>query len=149
LLMEQVVVVDQLVFSGGTPPDIARAILEAATQFGSYQGGLLVLQTPEGPVVAAGFGDGFQGTEGRAAPAALAATVTGRLEPARLKEMGPSLRTELPAQQVFLVPLNTSDTYVGTLALLDPNGESPDDRLMESFASRAAAAYLYAIRPRN
>jgi hypothetical protein len=149
LLMEQVVVVHQLVFTGGTPPDVARAILEAAIQFGSYQGGLLVLQTPEGPVVAAGTGDGFQGMEGRSAPATLAATAVGRLEPARLTEVGAALRTELPAQQMFLVPLNTSDTYVGTLALLDPNGESPDDRLMESFASRAAAAYLHAIRPRS
>lgn len=149
LLMEQVVVVDQLVFTGGTPPDVARAILEAAIQFGSYEGGLLVLQTPEGPVVAAGTGDGFQGTEGRRAPATLAATVAGRLGPARLIEAGAALRTQLPAQQVFLVPLNTNDTYVGTLALLDPNGESPDDRLMESFASRAAAAYLHAIRPRS
>jgi len=46
---------------------------------------------------------------------------------------------------MFLVPLQTSDSYVGTLALADPNGESPDDRLMESFASRAAAAYLHAV----
>ncbi len=148
LLMEQVVMVDQLVFSGGAPPDVARAILEAAIQFGSYQGGLLVLQTPEGPVVAAGVGDGFQGTEGRPVPAMLAATAVGRLEPDRVAVVGAALRTQLPKEQALLVPLHTSDTYVGTLALLDPNGESPDDRLMESFASRAAAAYLHAIKPR-
>jgi GAF domain len=148
LLMEQVVVVDQLVFSGAKAPDVARAILEAAIQFGSYEGGLLVLQTAQGPVVAAGAGDGFQGIEGRKAPASLAATTLRRLEPARLAEAAAALGTSLPAQALFLVPLHTSDSYVGTLALLDPNGESPDDRLMESFASRAAAAYLHAGRPR-
>jgi len=33
---------------------------------------------------------------------------------------------------------------VGSLALFDPDGETPDDRLMEAYASRAAAAYLHA-----
>jgi hypothetical protein len=28
--------------------------------------------------------------------------------------------------------------------LLDPNGESPDDRLLEAYASRAAAAWRHA-----
>ncbi len=149
LLMEQVVVVDQLVFAGGTPPDVARAILEAAGQFGSYRGGLLILQTPEGPVVGAVLGDDFQGLEGRPAPPDLAATAACRLEPGHMKTVGAAMRLELPADQMFLVPLTTSDTYVGTLALVDPNRESPDDRLMESFASRAAAAYLHAVRPRT
>ncbi len=149
LLMEQVVVVDQLVFAGGAPADVARAILEAASQFGSYPGGLLVLNTAQGPVVAAGMGDGFQGLEGRAAPPELAATAAVRLPPGRLQAMGAALRPELPAEQMFLVPMTTSDTYVGTIALVDPNGESPDDRLMESFASRAASAYLHALQPRT
>jgi hypothetical protein len=47
---------------------------------------------------------------------------------------------------MYLVPLNTADGNVGTLALLDPDGESPDDRLMESYGSRAAAAYRHAAR---
>jgi hypothetical protein len=148
LLMEQVVVVDQLVFSGAAVSEVARAILEAAIQFGSYQGGLLVLQTSQGPVVAAGAGDGFQGTEGRRVPASLAATAVHRLEPAGLAEVAAAMGTTLPAEALFLVPLHTSDTYVGTLALLDPNGESPDDRLMESFGTRAAVAYLHAGRAR-
>lgn len=149
LLMEQVVVVDQLVFTGATAPEVARGILEAAGQLGNYGGGLLVLESPEGPVIAAGRGDGFQGTEGRRAPTDLAAKVAGRLEPRRMLDLGVALGAELPEEPMFLVPLNTADTYVGTLALVDPDGESPDDRLMESFGSRAAAAYLYAIRPKG
>ena len=35
---------------------------------------------------------------------------------------------------------------MGTLVLLDPDGETADDRLMEAYASRAAAAYLHAVR---
>jgi hypothetical protein len=36
--------------------------------------------------------------------------------------------------------------HLGTLGLVDPGGESPDDRLMEAFAARAAAAFLHALR---
>src|SRR5262245_1643972 len=138
LLMEQVVGVAQLVFSGASASDVARGILEAAIQLGTYKGGVLVLQTPQRAVVAAGAGDGFQGTEGRTAPPSLVSSVAQRLESARVPEVGAALGTVLPAEPMFLVPLSTSDTHVGNLALLDPNGESPDDRLMESFASRAA-----------
>jgi hypothetical protein len=149
LLMEQVVVVDQLVFAGATPPDVARGILAAALQLGTYEGGLLVLGTEKGALVAAGSGDGFDGIEGRPAPPSLAATTAQRLDAARFAEAGKALGTRFPSQPAFLVPLQTSDTYVGTLALADPNGESPDDRLMESFASRAAVAYLHAARSRR
>jgi len=146
LLMEQVVVVDQLVYSGATPPAVAQAILEAAGHFGNYRGGLLVLQSPRGPLVAAAMGDAFQGAEGQLAPVDLAATAVCRLETRRMREVGAALGRELPAEPMFLVPLATSEAYVGTLALVDPDGESPDDRLMESFASRAAGAYLHAVR---
>ena len=44
----------------------------------------------------------------------------------------------------ILVPLATADSWVGCLALLDPNGESPEDRLIEAYASRAAAAWRHA-----
>jgi hypothetical protein len=46
------------------------------------------------------------------------------------------------------VPLKTAEGQVGTLALLDPDGETPDDRLMESYGSRTAAAYQHAVRGR-
>src|SRR5262245_42470507 len=104
LLMEQVVMVDQLVFSGATPPDVARAILSAAIQFGSYEGGLLVLQTEKGPVVAAGSGDGFETTEGRSAPSSLSATAAQRLDAGRLKDAAAALGAALPSHPVFLVP---------------------------------------------
>jgi hypothetical protein len=43
----------------------------------------------------------------------------------------------------------TPDAYVGCLVLADPNGESPDDHLMEAFASRAAAAWRHAALLRS
>jgi hypothetical protein len=63
--------------------------------------------------------------------------------------VGEALGTTLPAQQLYLVPFSTPEAHLGTLALLDPNGASADDRLMESYASRAATAYLYATRARR
>jgi hypothetical protein len=147
-LMEQVVAVDHVVFNGAAPEAIAQAILEGAGRIGSYRGGLLVLQGPGGPKVAASLGEVFEGTLGKPAPADLAAAVTRRLTPARLRECAELLGVDAPAQEVYLVPVSTAEMHVGTLVLLDPDGESPDDRLMEAYGSRAATAYRHATRPR-
>ena len=143
-LMEQVVEVDQRVFAGVPLDEVARAILDGAGKVGSYKGGLLILQSPRGPVVAAATGEGLAGAVGRPAPPDLAATAARRLPASRIPEVAEALGVTMPAQPMFLVPLNTADGHVGTLALLDPDGETPDDRLMEAYGSRTAAAYRHA-----
>lgn len=143
-LLEQVVEVDQRVFRGEGPDSLSPAILEGACRIGGYRGGWLVLQTPRGPVVAASSGDALAGAVGRKAPVDLASAGARRLSPARMLDVAESLGMELPAEQVFLVPLATPEGWVGCLALLDPNGESPEDRLLEAYASRAAAAWRHA-----
>ena len=143
-LLEQVVAVDERVFRGDGPEALAQIILEGGCRIGGYRGGLLVLQTPRGPSVAAAFGEGFAAALGRPAPPDLAATVARRLPARRLLEIAESLGTALPVEQIYLVPLAAADVYIGCLALLDPGGESPDDRLMEAYASRAAAAWRHA-----
>jgi hypothetical protein len=144
-LLEEVVAVDQRVFQGDDPAAVAQVILKGACQIGGYRGGMLVLQTPRGPAVAATTGEGFAAALGRPAPPDLAATVTRRLTAARMLEVAEALGTVLPAGQTYLVPLATADAHVGCLVLLDPNGETPDDRLMEAYASRAAAACRHAL----
>ena len=143
-LLEQVVAVDQRVFDGAGPDDVAEDILQGACRVGAYGGGLLILQTPKGPVVAATSGENFAGAGSRPAPPDLAATTPRRLSAERMLEVAEALGTELPAEQTYLVPLATANTYVGCLVLPDPNGQTPDDRLMEAFASRAAAAWHHA-----
>jgi GAF domain-containing protein len=143
-MLEQAAEIDQRVFRGRRPDAIAPLVLEGACRIGSYRGGLLVLQTPHGPVVAATQGEGLAAAVGRGAPADLASTVSRRLPAARMLDVAESLGMELPAEQTYLVPLGTPDSYVGCLTLFDPNGESPDDRLLEAFATRAALAYRYA-----
>ena len=59
-------------------------------------------------------------------------------------DVAESLGMEMPAQQVFLVPLATTDGWLGCLVLLDPRGEAPEDRLLEAYASRAAEAWRHA-----
>jgi hypothetical protein len=142
-LLEQVVEVDQRVFSGEGPDTLSPAILEGACRIGGYRGGMLVLQTPRGPVVAASSGDALAGAGGRAAPADLASAAPRRLSAARMLDVAESLGMELPAEQVYLVPLATPDGWLGCFALLDPKGESPEDRLLEAYASRAAAAWRH------
>lgn len=148
-LMEQVVEIDQRVFAGAPLDEVARTILEGAGKVGTYKGGLLVLQSPRGPVVAAALGEEFAGTEGRPAPPDLAATAARRLSAERTLEVGEILGARLPTHPMYLVPLNAGGRHVGTLALLDPNGESPDDRLMEAYGSRAADAYRHAAQGRE
>lgn len=143
-LLEQVADVDQRVFSGETSQMLGPAIAEGACRVGDYRGAMLVLQTPHGPIVAASFGEAFAGAVGRTAPPDLAATSARRLPAARMLDVAESLGIELPAEQTYLVPLVTPDAYVGCLVLLDPNGESPDDRLLQAYGSRTALAFRHA-----
>ena len=143
-LLEQVVQLGQRVFDGEGPDALSPAILEGACRIGGYRGGMLLLQTPRGPVVAATSGEALAGALGRPAPADLASAAARRLPATRMLDVAEVLGTELPAEQVYLVPLATPDGWVGCLALLDPNGESPEDRLLEAYASRAAAAWRHA-----
>ena len=144
VMLEQVIEIDQRVFRGEGGERLGQAILDGACRVGGYRGGMLVLQSPRGPKVAAASGEAFAPVVGRAAPADLASTASRRLSADRMLNVAESLGVSLPALQTFLVPLASPDGYVGSLVLLDPNGESPDDRLIEAFASRAAAAWRHA-----
>lgn len=143
-LLEQVVELAQRVFRGDAPEAVGQALLESACRVGRYRAGMLVVQTPRGPRVAATTGEGFGAAVGRDAPAELVPTTARRLSAERMLEVAEALGVVLPAQPTLLVPLVTVDAYTGCLVLLDPNGESPDDRLMEAFASRAAVAWRHA-----
>ncbi len=144
-LMERVVEVDQAVFAALAPPDIARVILEGAARLGNYPAGLFVLPGPGGPNVAVGLGP-FSGLQGKPAPQELDIRVTERLPADKVAVAMTALGVTVAAQDMYLVPLSTGHAHLATLALLDPDGDSPDDRLMEAYASRAAAAYLHALR---
>jgi hypothetical protein len=143
-LLEQVVELGRRVFEGEGPDALSPAILEGACRIGGYRGGMLVLQTPRGPVVAATSGETLAAALGRPAPPDLASAAARRLPATRMLEVGKALGWELPAEQAYLVPLATTEGWVGCLVLLDPNGESPEDRLLEAYASRAAAAWRHA-----
>jgi hypothetical protein len=144
-LLECAVEVDQAVFTGKGPAVVARQVVDSALRVGRHRGGLLVIGGPEGPKVAAASRP-LESLVGRSAPAELDGPSTRRLEREHAARVAQALGMEVPADEMILVPLATSDRHVGTLVLFDADGESADDRLMESFASRAAAAYLYAVR---
>jgi hypothetical protein len=144
-LMERVVEVDQAVFSSLEPPEVARVILENAARLGSHPGGLFVLPGPGAAHVAVGTGP-FAGLEGTPVPLELDIRATERLPAEKAAGVMQALGVAAPPQDLLMVPLSTGHAHLASLALLDPDGESPDDRLMEAFASRAAAAYLHALR---
>lgn len=141
-LMERLVDVDQAVFAEKHPDDVAHLILEGGLRIGNYDAGLLVLAATGGPRVAAATG-AFAALMGRSAPVALLVRENARLAAA---DVAPAWGLLPPADDLLLVPLTTGETDVGTLVLLDPDGETENDRLMGAYASRAAAAYLHAVR---
>jgi len=145
-LMECVVEVDQAVFTGGKPEEVARVILEGAARLGNYPAGVFVMSGPDGPRVGAGSGP-FQELAGREAPAALSVSRSARLSAAGAAAAVLGLGVPTGAHQLYLVPLTANDVHLGTLALLDPRGTPDDlDLLMEAYASRAATAYFHAQR---
>lgn len=144
-LMEQAATVSHAVSEGACVDRIVRLIVEGAGRIGQYRAGAFIVMTDEHPTIAATYGE-FAGTEGRRAPAELTATCVTRLGSSRLEFLNTTLGIDLPVQELYLVPVATPDTCVGTLALLDSDGESPDDRLLESYGSRVALAYLHAVR---
>jgi hypothetical protein len=140
-LMERVVQVDEAVFAGRELPDLAQVILDGALRIGAYVGGVMVLEEVGGARVAA-QSDGA-GSDRPVAPALLT-RLARRLDSGQSADLATSVGLE--SQPLFLVPLATPDVHVGTLVLADPDGESADDRLMEAYASRAAAAWVHAAR---
>lgn len=144
-LMEQAAAVSQAVFEGAHLQKVTRLILDGAARIGRYRDGALVLMSDGRPTVAAAYG-GFAGIEGRRAPVELVSSRVSRLGPERVALLNVGLGINLPADDLYLVPVASPGAWVGTLALLDSDGETPDDRLMESYASRAAMAYLHAAR---
>lgn len=145
MLMEQAVAVSQAAFNGDAVEKVAHLLLNGASRVGHYQAGAFVVVTPLGPVIAAAFGD-FAGTGGRPAPIALVPRQVTRLAPEELLDVSVALGIPPLAHELYLVPVASATTQVGALVLLDANGESADDRLMEAYASRAALAYLHAAQ---
>ena len=135
-------------FAGQTPERGARSSWRRAG-IGSYRGGVFVLHGERGPSVPARSLGGAAASRRQAVRRRWNRHRDHeRLAPRRPRAIaGPRPRRPAP-QELYLVPLATAEAHVGTLALLDPDGEAADDRLMESFASRAAAAYLHAARGR-
>jgi GAF domain-containing protein len=143
-LLEQVVDVAQHVFEGEAADALCRRIVDGACRVGRYPGGLLVLHASHGPTVSAASGAGLEAAVGRPAPAELLSTSPRRLPAEQVPSVAEALGVALPADQVFVVPLATPEGSVGCFVLLDPNGESPEDRLLDSYASRVAAAWRHA-----
>jgi putative methionine-R-sulfoxide reductase with GAF domain len=143
-LLEQVVDVAQHVFEGEGAEALARRMLDGACRVGRYPGGLLAIETPGGPVVSAAAGEGLAGARGRSVPTPLLSAGMRRLASGEVSAVAEALGIAPPADSVLLVPLATPEGSLGCFVLLDPNGESPEDRLLEAYASRVATAWRHA-----
>ncbi len=149
-LMEQVVAVDQAVFGGRPLDEVLRLILQGALRTGTYPQGLLLALQPEGLRAVAAQGPEATAFLGRVVTSEPPAAGAQRLDAERAAALG------LPAAPLLVVPLPAPEppdggaaAPMGLLALFDVDGESADDRLMESYASRVAAAWRHALADRG
>lgn len=147
-LMEQVVAVDQAVFGGRPLDEVLRLVLQGAQRIGNYPQGLLL-------VAGAGGSGGLRAelAQGEEASASLGATLPPELGRGGVQRLDPSRAASLglPAVPLLLVPLvapEPVEAALGALALFDVDGESADDRLLESYASRVTAAWRHALSDR-
>src|SRR5258706_15307883 len=108
--MEQVVKVDQAVFAGRPPDQVARTIVDGALKVGNYRAGMLVLSRPDGAHIASAVGEAFEGAVGRPAPPELLVKATSRLDSSFLGEIAQDLGITSPGQGIYLVPFATPDT---------------------------------------
>ncbi|PYQ39017.1 MAG: hypothetical protein DMF77_22710, partial [Acidobacteria bacterium] len=88
-LMERVVSVDEAVFAGRTPAELARIILDGALRIGSYAGGVLVLEG-DGDTRVAARGEGAGVSDRPVAPALLTRTAR-RLDAEQSASVAPSV----------------------------------------------------------
>jgi hypothetical protein len=139
-LMEQVVAVDQAVFGRRPLPELAHVILHGALRAGAYPYGLLALDDAGSLRVAAAAGDGLAQAVGTTLSTTLRTAPVNRVLAAEVSGLG----LGLPAIDLLVVPLATTETFVGLLLLGDPDGDTPADRLLDAYASRTAQAYVYA-----
>ncbi|HET7294553.1 MAG TPA: GAF domain-containing protein [Vicinamibacteria bacterium] len=145
-LMERVAGVAEVALAGAGALETADAVLLGALAIGNYRGGLLVLEG-DGPArIGASRGEGLDGLRGQPAPPGLNPRETSRLRREECDAMAEQLGAPLPSRYLYMVPVANPSGRLGTLVLLDPDDETPDDRLMESYASRAATALLAARR---
>ena len=148
-LMEEVVEVDQAVFLGQPVAAVARRILKGALRVGNHSRGLLLLAETAGHRIAAAVGDGLEELTGQPAPSMLATPGALHLGPEDVASLALELGTPLDPQDLLLVELATPDESIGRLVLFDAEHLTPDDRLVDAFASRAANAYVHAMLDRN
>lgn len=145
-LMERVVQVDHAVFAGRNAEHVSRLILDGALKVGTYEGGLLVLDRG-GSIVVAAASSALGIGVGSVAAKALAARATRRVPADQVKAVCRGGSFTLPEVPLYLVPVATPEVYLGTLVLQDAGGETPDDRVMDAYASRAAVAWFHSLRP--
>ncbi len=144
-LMERVVAVDHAVFRHEAPEKLADVVLEGALRVAGRSAGLLVLEEAAGSRVAAVAGEGLESCLGRPAPPELLGAQPGRLAEDEAAAVTGALGLSPGPGKISLVPLATSTTRVGLLALFGRGPDSPAETLMEAFASRVATAYLHAL----
>lgn len=139
-LMEQMVRIDDAVFAARPPAAVARVILDGALRLG-YPTGALLLRDGNALKVAVAS-EGAPLREGAVAPGALDVPGARHLDAVEARRaVG-----EGAPRSLFVVPLESREDRLGALVLADPDGETPDDRLVEAYAARAAAAYVLASR---
>jgi hypothetical protein len=145
-LMEHVVAVDHAVFAGQPQRSVAEQILTGALDLGGTDAGLFVVTGKRGARIVASAGASLSGLAGQSAPKALLSDKPTSIDGDQLAAVAKELRRALPDAGLCVLPVATPDEQIGALVLVENQTSRLRDALMESYASRAAEAYLQAAQ---
>ncbi len=132
---------------GRTTLEVARALLLGALQLGEHPAGLLVLEVEDDAASWRCRVLPRPNSRADAAPAALSCqTAPFRLEGEALeRHRRAALACRPRPHRCTWCRWSRQGPRSARLVVVDPDGETPDDRLMEAYTSRAGVAYQFAL----
>jgi hypothetical protein len=147
-LMEVVADVAADVFARRPLEALRSTLLRGAVRIGRYPWALLLERGDEGLRVRAASDSEHSALVGREAPEVLWVAELRRFDAAASEALASALGLPSAPGEWLALPLRAHERIPAVLVLLDIDGESPAERLLEAYASRAGEAYAHALGER-
>lgn len=147
-LMEVVADVAADVFALRPLDTLRRTLLRGVLRIGRYPWALLLERGEDGLRVRAASDAEHAALVGREAPDVLWVAELRRFDAGASEALASALGLPPPLGEWLALPLRAQERVPAVVVLLDVDGETPAERLLEAYASRAGEAYAHALGER-
>ncbi len=144
-LMEVVADVAAAVFARRSLDVLRQTLLRGALRVGSYSWGLVLERGESGARVTAASEADHATLLARPAAPELWVLEPQRFTPEHTRALLESWGLSVSPGELVCVPLRADERVPAVLALFDVDGESPSERLVHAYASRAGEAFAHAL----